>query len=298
MRDELLGRDARAGVGHFDDAPVRRRRGSTIVSQPPFGIASRALRNRLRNTCCSLYSIALHDQRRRRPAPCAPGCCRCANWCSSSDSTSLMTALRSTGPLSTCGRPRQVQQAVDDLRGAERLPLDLLEHLRPRIVGLGALEQHLREARDAGQRRVHLVRDAGGEQADRRHLLRDLQLLLELHARGDVLDDDDGAGDRRRPTSRSGVVADVDQQPARRRRAATAAAPGRAPRPSGRLAPRRRAAPRANAGSNSSSSRRADRVLVRGRRTAASSAAVPADHAIVAVDDEQAVVRATRGCSR
>ena len=26
-------------------------------------------------------------------------------------------------------RPRQVQQAVDDLRGAERLPLDLLEHL-------------------------------------------------------------------------------------------------------------------------------------------------------------------------
>ena len=79
-------------------------------------------------------------------------------------------------------RPRQVQQAVDDLRRAERLPLDLLEQPRPRILGIGALEQHLREARDAGQRRVHLVRDAGGQQADRRHLLGDLQLLLELHA--------------------------------------------------------------------------------------------------------------------
>ena len=60
---------------------------------------------------------------------------------------------------------------------------------RPRIGRIGALEQHLREARDAGQRRVDLVRHAGGEQADRRHLLGNLQLLFELHAVGDVLDD-------------------------------------------------------------------------------------------------------------
>jgi hypothetical protein len=35
------------------------------------------------------------------------------------------------------------------------------------------------------------VRDAGGEQAHRRHLLRVLQLLLEPHARGDVVEDQD-----------------------------------------------------------------------------------------------------------
>ena len=41
---------------------------------------------------------------------------------------------------------RQVQQPVDDLRGAERLPLDLLEQRGLRIARVGALEQHLREA--------------------------------------------------------------------------------------------------------------------------------------------------------
>ena len=88
----------------------------------------------------------------------------------------------SHGPLSILGRTRKIEQAVDDLRRAERLTLNLLEHLVDGIVGVGAFEQHLREARDAGQRRVHFVRDAGGEQPDRRHLFRDLELFLELHA--------------------------------------------------------------------------------------------------------------------
>ena len=56
MRDELLGRNARPGVADFDDGAGASAR-VAIVSQPPFGIASRALRNRLRNTCCSLCSI-------------------------------------------------------------------------------------------------------------------------------------------------------------------------------------------------------------------------------------------------
>ena len=47
------------------------------------------------------------------------------------------------------GGTREVQEAVDDLRGAECLTLDLLEHLGLRILGLGAFEQHLREAGDA-----------------------------------------------------------------------------------------------------------------------------------------------------
>ena len=161
--------------------PSFMRRGRPTASRPS---ASRpcAFRNRLRNTCCSLCSspstITGSAASSRRTLMCCS-----SNWCSSSDSTSLMTALRSTGATSVPprrGRPREVQQAVDDLRGPERLAFDLLEQPRARILGIGALQQHLREARDAGQRRVHLVRDAGGEQADRRHLLGDLQLLLEL----------------------------------------------------------------------------------------------------------------------
>ena len=66
-----------------------------------------------------------------------------------------------------------------------------------RIVGRRSLEQHLRERRDAGERRVHFVRDAGGEQADRRHLLRQPQLLFEVGALGHVLEHDDPAGLRR-----------------------------------------------------------------------------------------------------
>ena len=90
-----------------------------------------------------------------------------------------------------------------------------------RIVGVGPLEQHLREARDAGQRRVDFVRDARREQADRRHLLGDLKLLLELHPGRDVLDDHDRAGESRRPSRRSGVVATLTSSRRGRRRGAS-----------------------------------------------------------------------------
>ena len=86
-----------------------------------------------------------------------------------------------------CARPRQRQQPVDDLGGAERLTLDLLEQRRPRIRRVGVLEQHLREARNTGERRVHFVRDARRQQTNRRHLLGNLQLLFEPHVFGDVL---------------------------------------------------------------------------------------------------------------
>ena len=90
--------------------------------------------------------------------------------------------------------PRQVEQAVDDARGAEGLLLDLLQHRCARIRRVGVLQQHLRVAGDAGERCVHLVRHSRGQQAERRHLLRDAQLLFHLRPLGDVLDDDDGAG--------------------------------------------------------------------------------------------------------
>ena len=93
--------------------------------------------------------------------------------------------------------PRQREQTVDDLGRPERLPFDLLEKLRPRIRRVGLFEQHLGIARNARQGRVHLVRHAGREQPDRGHLLRDLQLLLEPHPFGDVLDEEN------RPFNRS-----------------------------------------------------------------------------------------------
>ncbi len=55
------------------------------------------------------------------------------------------------------------------------------------------LGQHLRVAGDDGQRRVDLVRDAGGEQADGGELLGLRELRLELHAVRDVVDQDDAA---------------------------------------------------------------------------------------------------------
>ena len=67
--------------------------------------------------------------------------------------------------------PRQIEEAVDDLGRPERLPFDLLQKTRAGVFGIRPLEQHLREAGDAGQRRVHLVSHTGGEQPERRHLL-------------------------------------------------------------------------------------------------------------------------------
>ena len=129
-------------------------------------------------------------------------------------------------------RPRQVEQAVDDAGGAERLLLDLLEQRRARIGRIGVLEQHLRVARNAGQRRVDLVRDAGGEQAERRHLLRDAQLLFHLRALGDVFEDDDGARGRAAGNALQRHRGQVDEQRlafarAARRRAARGTRCGR-----------------------------------------------------------------------
>ena len=186
---------------HLDHARSPSTRVATD-SQPPFGIASRALRNRLRNTCCSLYSMPQHDRRRGATARAAPGCCRPSNWCSSSESTSLMTALRSTGARSVAAWPPRRD------RLSRPLTIFAARNVCRSIFssscvcgssGSAPLEQHLREARDAGERRVHLVRHAGRQQADRRHLLGDLQLLLELHALGHVLDDDDRSRRRRAP---------------------------------------------------------------------------------------------------
>src|SRR4051794_29270313 len=55
-----------------------------------------------------------------------------------------------------------------------------------RIVFVEHAQQHLRVRRNTGQRRVHFVRHAGGQQTNRRELLALLQLLFESNAGGDV----------------------------------------------------------------------------------------------------------------
>ena len=101
---------------------------SIIDSQPPFGIASRAFRNRLRNTCCSLYSMPSTIGASARD----PSDLDVAR-------SELMLEQRQhvvddgvdvDGTWLDLRRPREVQQTIDDLGGAERLPLDLLEQLR------------------------------------------------------------------------------------------------------------------------------------------------------------------------
>ena len=145
-----------------------------------------------------------------------------ANWCSSSENTSVMTAFRSTShPLADVvpGRDR-FSRPLTILAARNVCRSIFSSRTRSRICRIGALEQHLREARDAGQRRVHLVGDAGSQQADRRHLLGDLQLLLEPNTVGDVLDEqdrpDDGVVVRRTVLQRH--RGGVDEQPLRRDR--------------------------------------------------------------------------------
>jgi len=58
----------------------------------------------------------------------------------------MSTGERSLSPVP--GRER-IQQAVHDLRRAEGLLLDFLEQHGLRISRVGAVEQHLREARDS-----------------------------------------------------------------------------------------------------------------------------------------------------
>ncbi len=82
---------------------------------------------------------------------------------------------------------RELEQAVDDAGGAESLPLDLSQQLVARIVLRRVGEQHLGIARDAGDRRVDLVRHARGEHAEGGQPVLLAQRRFHGHALGDVL---------------------------------------------------------------------------------------------------------------
>ena len=98
------------------------------------------------------------------------------------------------GELAAAGAG-EVEQAVDDLGGAEGLLGDLFEDGRELagVVGAHVLGEHLGVGGDDGERGVDLVGDTGGEQADGGELFRLGELAFELDAVGDVVDEDDAA---------------------------------------------------------------------------------------------------------
>ena len=97
------------------------------------------------------------------------------------------------------GGAGEVEQAVDDLGGAEGLLGDLLKDRGEAGGELGAgaelLGEHLGVAGDDGERSVDLVGYSGGQEADRGELFRLGELGFELDAIGDVVDLDDAAYD-------------------------------------------------------------------------------------------------------
>src|SRR5208282_4175605 len=83
----------------------------------------------------------------------------------------------------------EVQQIVDDLRGAERLLGDFLQQPRFLRIRLQLLRQHLRVGGNYRQRRVHFVCHASGQQSDRRKLVGLGELDLQLDPLRDVVHD-------------------------------------------------------------------------------------------------------------
>ena len=88
---------------------------------------------------------------------------------------------------------REIQQRVDDLAGAESLLGDLFEQRRFFGVARNLFGEHLRVGGDHGQRRVHFVGHAGGQQSDGAQFVGLHQAALEFGAIRDVLEDDQAA---------------------------------------------------------------------------------------------------------
>src|SRR5580698_795684 len=85
---------------------------------------------------------------------------------------------------------REIQQVVDDLRGAEGLPRDLLEQASLLRISLQLLAQHLGVGGDYRQRRVDFMGHASRQQTDGRKFIGLRKLGFELDALGDVVHDD------------------------------------------------------------------------------------------------------------
>ena len=103
---------------------------------------------------------------------------------------------------------RKVQKVVNDVCRPVRLPPNLLQQGVLRIVLRQHVQKHLRVRRDSGERRVHFVRDAGGEQTDGRKFLALLQLIFKTQTFRYIFENHECAGLllRVRPQRRNGNI--------------------------------------------------------------------------------------------
>src|ERR1017187_2802078 len=90
-------------------------------------------------------------------------------------------------------RAREVQQAVDDLGGAESLPRDLVQQFGFLGIATYLFCQHLGIRRDYGEWRIDLVGHTRRQQSDGGELFRLGELRFQLDAFGDVVHDDQAA---------------------------------------------------------------------------------------------------------
>ncbi len=87
---------------------------------------------------------------------------------------------------------RERQQLPHQRRGARRVLLDLHDVLERRIGRLVRVQQEVVRHHDGGEHVVEVVRDAAGELADRLHLLRLVDLVLQRAPLGGLQHVDDG----------------------------------------------------------------------------------------------------------
>ena len=85
---------------------------------------------------------------------------------------------------------RKIQQVIHDFARPERLLDDLVDQRLPRIARRQLLGQHLDVVRDHRQRRIHFVRHARRQQAQRGQLLGLQELVLQVRALRDVVQQD------------------------------------------------------------------------------------------------------------
>ena len=100
--------------------------------------------------------------------------------------------------------PREAQQILHDPGRALRLIANYGDRLAERRRHIGAFRQKLREPDDRCQRVVQVVRNAGNELADGRHLFRLHQLVLEAVALGLVVENQHNIGAARPRERRNG----------------------------------------------------------------------------------------------
>ena len=197
MRLQMFRRDAGAGVGdHRFDVAIDQR-GNAQASAA--GHRFLGIQKQIQKHLLQFAGVAVNRRQVRRSGPSSTTICAVLNWCSSSDSVSRMTWFRLVSRNSVVevrekfSRPLAISEArklccvIFSSTGAE-----------PRIAAQ-LLGEHLRVGGDDGQRRIDLVRHAGGQQADGAELVGLRELRFERDALGDVIDKDDAAhGSRNR----------------------------------------------------------------------------------------------------